>query len=87
MGRRPRLRKIKIDFVLLTDAWGKAYAAEHRIELHKTMDDRLLLEIAAHEVAHVICDYLDEEAIALLGRHIGEVIHRLGFRRTEKGDE
>ncbi len=87
MGKRPRLRKIKVDFILLSDAWGKAYADEHRIELHKTMDDRLLLEVAAHEVAHVICPYLDEEPITQLGRHIGDMIWRLGFRRTEKGDE
>ena len=87
MPRRPRLRPIKIEWKRLPTAWGYAYPDEHRIELDSRMHDKLMLEIASHEVAHIVAPYLDEAAIDLIGRHIGEVLFRIGFRRTEKGDE
>ena len=87
MARRKRLRPIKIEWKRLVQAWGYAYPDEHRIELDQRMGDKLLLEIASHEAAHVAAPYLDEAAIDLIGRHVGDVLFRLGFRRTEKGDE
>jgi len=68
-------------------AWGYAYPDEHRIELDERMSDKRLLEIAAHEAAHIVAPYLDEAAIDLIGRHVGSVLYRIGFRRTEKGDK
>ena len=84
MPRKPRFRKIKIEWQEMRSTWGLAYADEHRIVLHPKMDDGTLLEVASHEVAHIVCPYLDEEAVELLGRHIGDVLTRLGFRRIEE---
>lgn len=55
-----------------------------RIVLDPRMDDATMLEVAFHEVAHIICPYLEEDAVELLGRHIGDVLTRLGFRRVEE---
>lgn len=62
-------------------AWGYAYIDEHRIELDPRMTDEKLLEVAAHEVAHIILPQLDEATVTLLGRHVGDVLYRLNFRR------
>lgn len=87
MTRRKRLRPIKIVWKRLKDVWGYASTDQHLIELDERMGDKLLLEIAAHEVAHVVAPYLDEEAIDLLGRHIGDVLYRLKFRRADHGEQ
>lgn len=86
MARRPRLRPIKIEWKHLRKVWGYAYPKEHRIELDTRLGDKLLLDIAAHEVAHIVAPYLDEEAVDLLGRHIGNVLYRLNFRRVDQGE-
>jgi hypothetical protein len=59
-----------------------AYPDEHRIELDDRMTDVTLIEVASHEVAHVVLPVLDEDAVELLGRHIADVLTRLGFKRT-----
>ena len=84
MARKPRFRRIKIDWQEMRTTWGLAYIDEHRIVLDPRMDDATTLEVASHEVAHIALPYLEEEAIELLGRHIGEVLTRLGFRRVEE---
>ena len=84
---RGRLRKIKIEWKRLTQAWGYAYPDEHRIELDPRMNDKLLLEIASHEAAHIAAPYLDEAAVDLIGRQIGDVLHRIGFRRIEESED
>lgn len=80
MARR-KFRPIQIDWKRSSVAWGYAYIDEHRIELDPRMTDEKLLEVAAHEVAHIILPQLDEATITLLGRHIGDVLYRLSFRR------
>lgn len=45
------------------------------------MTDEKLLEVAAHEVVHIILPQLDEATVTLLGRHVGDVLYRLSFRR------
>lgn len=82
--RRKRLRPIKIDWRKSESVWGVAFPQEHRIELDPRMTDAMLLEVASHEVAHVVCPYLDEEPIEELGKHISNVLTRLGFRRVEE---
>lgn len=80
MARR-RFRPIKIDWKRSAVAWGYAYIDEHRIELDPRMTDEKLLEVAAHEVAHIILPHLDEATVTLLGKHVGDVLYRLSFRR------
>lgn len=84
MPRRKRFRPIKIDWKKSETVWGMAYCDEHRIELDPRMTDTTLIEVASHEVTHVILPVLDEEAVELLGRHIADVLTRLGFRRPEE---
>ena len=81
---RKRFRRIKIEWQEMRTTWGLAYTDEHRIVLDPRMTDGTLLDVASHEVAHVICPYLEEEAVELLGRHIGDVLTRLGFRRVDE---
>lgn len=81
---RKRFRRIKVEFEEMRTTWGLAYTDEHRVVLDPRMTDTTMLEVASHEVAHVICPYLEEEAVELLGRHIGDVLTRLGFRRVEE---
>lgn len=83
MARRPRFRPIKIAWKRSETVWGMAYPEEHRIELDDRMTDTTLIEVAAHEVTHVILPVLDEEAVELLGRHIANVLTRLGFKREQ----
>lgn len=80
MARR-RFKPIEIGWKRSAIAWGYAYIDEHRIELDPRMTDEKLLEVAAHEVAHIILPELDEATITLLGRQIGDVLYRLSFRR------
>ncbi len=80
MARR-KFRPIQINWKRSAVAWGYAYTDEHRIELDPRMNDEKLLEVAAHEVAHIILPELDEATVLLLGRHIGDVLYRLSFRR------
>lgn len=82
MARR-RFRPIQIDWKRSSIAWGYAYTEEHRIELEPSLlkDDKKLLEVAAHEVAHIILPHLDEATVTLLGKHVGDVLYRLSFRR------
>lgn len=82
MARKKRFRKIKIAWKRSESVWGIAYPDEHRIELDDRMTDVTLIEVASHEVAHVVLPVLDEEAVELLGRHIADVLTRLGFRRA-----
>ena len=84
MPRRPRFRPIKIQWKESKLVWGMAYPDEHRIELDPRMTDTTLIEVASHEVAHVILPVLDEEAVELLGRHVADVLTRLGFSRVEE---
>jgi hypothetical protein len=82
MARNKRFRKIKIAWKRSESVYGMAYPLEHRIELDDRMTDTTMIEVAAHEVTHVILPVLDEEAVELLGRHIADVLTRLGFRRA-----
>lgn len=85
--RRAKVKQpIAYDWKSSASVWGMAFPDERRIELDPRMDDRTLLEIAPHEVIHVIAPFLDEEAVTEIGRHIGDVLHRLGFRRHEGED-
>lgn len=81
---RPRFRKIRVKFEEMRTTWGLAFPEDHLIVLDPRMTDGTLLEVASHEVIHVIAPYLEEEAVELVGRHIGDVLTRLGFRRVEE---
>ena len=83
MPKKRRFRQIKFSWRKSETVWGMAYPEEHRIELDPRMTDTTLIEVASHEVAHVVLPFLDEEAVELLGRHVANVLTRLGFRRTE----
>lgn len=78
----PRLRKIKIEWKKSESAWGWAYTDEHRIELDPRMDERTLLEVASHEVAHIVLPEISEEQIDTLGKQIANVLWRLKFRQV-----
>ena len=80
-------RKIKIILRPLARAWGYANDAARTIELDSRMDDLTMLSTAAHEVLHIVYPFLTEEAVTEGGDEIGLVLHRLGFRRADHGDE
>lgn len=74
------MRKIRISRKRNPGHWGMAYPDEWRIELDPELDDKTLMDIAAHEVAHVVLPDLSEEAVDRLGKHVADVLWRLGFR-------
>ena len=79
------MRKIRIARKRNLGAWGLAYPHEWRVEIDPDLDDKTLLDIATHEVAHVVIPDLDESAVDRLGKHVADVLWRLGFRK-EDGD-
>lgn len=74
------MRKIRIAKKRNLGCWGMAYPSEWRIELDPDLDERTLIDIATHEVAHVVIPDLDETAVDRLGKHVADVLYRLGFR-------
>lgn len=47
------------------------------------MDEKTLLEVAAHEVGHIVLPEISEEQIDLLGKQVADVLWRLKFRLHE----
>lgn len=82
-----RKRSIKIELKPLPKDWGQAYEDARVITLDPRMDDHTMLQIAPHEVLHILFPWMTEEAVNEAGIEIGDVLYRLGYRRTEKGDE
>lgn len=78
------MRKIRIARRRNHGVWGLAFPKEWRIEIDPHIDDKTLLDIATHEVAHVVVPDLDEEAVDRLGRHVADVLWRLGFRLSDE---
>lgn len=78
------MRKIRIARKRNHGCWGMAYPKQWRIELDPHIEEKTLLDIATHEVTHVVLPMLDEEAVDLLGRHVADVLWRLGFRLHEE---
>jgi hypothetical protein len=60
-----------------------AYPDQWRIELDDRLSDKTLIDIATHETVHVVAPDLSEEATDRIGRHVADVLWRLGFRRDE----
>jgi hypothetical protein len=79
------MRKIRIARKRNPGCWGLAFPGEWRIELDDRLHDKTLLDIATHEVAHVVIPDLDESAVDRLGKHVADVLWRLGFRREDDG--
>lgn len=79
----PRRRKIKIVWKKSEAAWGWAYIDDHLVELDPRMDEKTLLEVAAHEVGHIVLPEISEERIDLLGKQVADVLWRLKFRLQE----
>jgi hypothetical protein len=79
------MRKIRYRFKRNPGCWGMAYPQEWRVELDPALDDKTLLDIAIHEAIHVVAPDLSEEATDRIGRHCGELLWRLGFRREDEG--
>ena len=77
------MRKIRYRHKRNRGVWGLAYPDEWKIELDPEMGDKLLLEVASHEVTHVVIPDLDEAAVDRLGKQIADVLWRLGFRRED----
>lgn len=75
----PRRRKIKIQWKHSSAAWGW-----YRIELDPRMDEKTLLEVAAHEVGHIVLPEISEEKIDQLGKQVADVLWRLKFRLHEE---
>jgi len=80
------MRKIRYRFKRTPGVWGRAFPDEWRIELDPALHDKTLLDIAVHEAAHVVIPDLDETAVDRLGKHVADLLWRLGFRREETGD-
>ncbi len=81
------MKRIRIVWKKLPKEWGLADHTKHTIWLDERMTDKTLIEIASHEVAHVVLPVLDESAVDLLGKHIADVLTRIGFRRIYEGEE
>lgn len=81
MPKRPK--RITVKWKKLTTAWGWAYTDQHLVELDPRMDERTLLEVASHEVGHIVLPEVEEQKIDLLGKQIADVLWRIGFRREE----
>jgi hypothetical protein len=77
------MRKVRYTFKRNPGCWGMAYPAEWRIELDDRLSDKTLIDIATHETVHVVAPDLSEEATDRIGRHVADVLWRLGFRREE----
>ena len=77
-----RPRRIKIIWEEMEDAWGQADDETNTIWLDPRMDDKSLLEVAAHEVAHIVFTFIDEETISLFDRQLSDVFTRI--RRARK---
>lgn len=75
------MRKIRYCHKRNRGVWGLAYPQEWRIELDPEMDDKTMLDIAIHEVAHVVLPDLSEAQVDRLGRHAADILWRLGYRR------
>jgi hypothetical protein len=77
------MRKIRYRFKANPGVWGLAFPDQWRIELDPALDDKTLLDIASHEVTHVVIPDLDEAAVDRLGKQIADVLWRMGFRRED----
>lgn len=77
------MRKVRYSFRRNPGCWGMAYLSEWRIELDPELDDKTLIDIATHETVHVVAPDLSEEATDRIGRHVADILWRLGFRREE----
>lgn len=82
------MRRISIRRKRNKNAWGMAYPDLYRIELDPALDldDKNLIEISVHEVAHVVFPHLDEATVDLLGKQCADVLWRLKFRVSEDND-
>ena len=81
--KKPKLRRIKIRKKAVKGQWGGAYADQWMIVLDPRLDDKTLLDIASHETVHVLLPMLDEETVDFIGRHLADVLIRLGFHRND----
>lgn len=77
------MRRVRFRYKRNPGCWGMAYPQEWRIELDPELDDKTLIDIAVHETVHVVARDLSEEATDRIGRHVADVLWRLGFRREE----
>ena len=79
-------RKITIEWKTCERAWGWAYIGEDHIQLDPRLlqKPKLLLEIAAHEVAHLVFPEAEEKQIDNLGKQVADVIWRLNIRRAQE---
>lgn len=76
------MRRIRFKFKRNPGVWGLAFPSG-RIELDPSLDDRTLLDIAAHEALHVLFPDLSEESVNNAGISLADLFWRLGYRRNE----
>ncbi len=81
--KRYRFPHLRIVFKALPKDWGYTYPNEWTIYLDKRMEDKLMIDTAAHEVLHKIIPDLKEETVELAGQHIADVLTRIGFARNQ----
>ena len=80
------MRRISIKRKRNKNAWGMAYPDAHKIELDPALEGKDLIEIAVHEVSHVVFPHLDEATVDLLGKQCADVLWRLKFRVSEDNE-
>lgn len=78
------MRKVRFSRKRNPGCWGMAYPKEWRIELDPVLDEKTLIDIATHETVHVVAPDLSEEATDRIGRHVADVLWRLGFRLEQE---
>lgn len=77
------MRRIRFRHKRNRGVWGLAFPDEYRIELDPDLEGKSEIEITAHEITHVVFPHLAEQDVELLGKHIADVLWRLGFRRED----
>lgn len=80
------MRRISIRRKRNKNAWGMAYPLKYKIDLDPALEGKNLIEIAVHEVSHVVFPHLDEATVDLLGKQCADVLWRLKFRVSEDHD-
>jgi hypothetical protein len=85
--KKTKFPHLRIKWKNLPHHWGYILTNEWCIYLDKSMDDKTTIDIASHEIAHKILPQIDEEYIDLLGRHVADVLTRIGFARIHEGDK
>lgn len=67
--------------------FGKVIWGERLVLIHRDQKGRERLGTRIHELLHVACPYLEEEAVASTEKLLTKVLWKMGYRCPEDQDE